>query len=617
MFSSLATNRTASEGRLSASSILTMSGILLIALLFVGCGGGDKNDAPAGIQDDSAVIATVGQENITSNYYEDRLAQLAENELPRKDGQWLDTAADEGKRAFLKILINKELLTQKAIQLGYDQEPNILDARKSMTEYEGGLAMWAEVVGDASRSISEEELQTFYDQMGTEYRCNYVICNFEDDAMEARKFAQTGADWEDVVDQFHDGSKATTGKYEISVPFGQYSSEFEDLVFETALGDVSMPIRTTYGFWIVRVIEIKQNPKPSLEEAKGRVLDITQNRKSGRLRLDFKKMVRAKYNFEINEVALWATFQGVPEGGLMDPATNEPYKRADLKPLDVRSEHLSEILYSYTNGDGEIIEYSVADYKITFDKMGVFQRPKRGDMLGGFRQKLIDEVERGLMNIEAEQRGYFERPDVMAKVNLKVEEAMVTRLYKEVVTFDDKVTADQLTEFWAEHSTEYHVEESRNGHVVICKSRESADKAHKAIMDGKTWKEVLVKFGTDATNKSKGGKTDQIFAISQSPVVEPMFAMNIGDISQPFPVGQDRHAVLQLDNIVPAHDYAMADVSEAIGSRIRQGRQEIAFKELLAQWSDEYGVKIYDENLGALQSWAEMTTPDETLVPIN
>ncbi len=615
MFSSLATSRTASGRSLSISLILTLSGVLLIALLFVGCGGGDK--APAGIQDDSAVIATVGSENITSDYYEDRLAQLAGNELPVEDGQYMDTSTEAGKRAFLKILINKELLTQKAVQLGYDKEPGIQTARKSITEYEGGLAMWADVVGDISRKVTEEELQAFYAQMGTEYVCNYVICNFEDDAMEAREFALTGADWEDVVDKFHDGSPATTGKYEISVPFGQYSSEFEDLVFAEELGGVSMPISTSYGFWIVRVIKINHKDKPSLEESKGRILDITQNRKSGRLRSDFKKEIRAKYEFQIDEVALWATYQGVPEGGLMDPVTNKPYTRDQLKPLDVRSEHLGDILYSYKGRDGNLIEYTVADYKNTFDSMGVFQRPKRSDMLGGFRQKLTDEVERGLMNLEAENRGYFEKPEVVAKVDLKVEEAMVTRLYKEVVTFDDKISPEELEAFWADHKTDYHVEESRSGHLVVCLNRQKADAARKAIMDGKTWAEVLVKFGSDATNKSKGGKTDKIFAVSKSPIVEPLFNLEVGGISQPFPVGSDRFAVVQLENIIAAHDYEMHEVSEAIGGRIRKVRQEDAFVALLDQWGEEFGVVINSENLAGLKSWDVLTAPDDTLVPIN
>lgn len=609
MFSSLAINRTALRRHPASFTVLILS-MVMIAILAAGCGG-DGDD------EKSTILATVGNSEITSDYYEDRLSLLVDGELPVVDGVVQDTATDEGKLAFLEVLINKELLVKKALQLGYDQDSKVALARQSMLEYEGGLQMWNDVVGDISRQISEEELQAFYANMGTEYLCSYVICNFEDDAMEAREFALGGADWDDVVSEYHDGVTAPTGKYEIKVPFGQYSSEFEDLVYETEVGGVSMPITTSYGYWIVRVLSIDHNTKPNMEEAKGHILDVTQNRKKGRLRQNFKKEIRAKYNLNINEVALWATFQGLPETGMMDPATDQPYKREDLIPLDVSTEDLGEVLYSYTSKNDKLLEYTVADYKIIFDEMSVFQRPQKTAMLGGLRQKIIDEVERGLMNLETENRGYFENPLVLAKVEHKVEEIMVTRLYSEVVTFDDRITPEQLQEFWADHKSDYHVEESRSGHLVVCKDRENADLARKALMDGETWKKVLVKYGTDAQNKSQGGKTGQVFAKSKSPLVGAFFGLEMNDFSQPFHVGSDRYAVIQLEKIIAEHDYEMGEVSEALGGRMHKARQEAAFRLLLDEWKAEFGLEIFNKNLAGLKSWEELTARPDNITPIN
>ena len=40
--------------------------------------------------------------------------------------------------------------------------------------------------------------------------------------------------------------------------------------------------------------------------------------------------------------------------------------------------------------DGVKKEYTLLDYKVHFDKMSVFQRPKDSDMLGGLRNKIAD-----------------------------------------------------------------------------------------------------------------------------------------------------------------------------------------------------------------------------------
>lgn len=619
MFSSLASRRTNAMTRPGTSWILILSVALFMALLITGCGGGDKDNNAAGTADDSPILATVGEGEITAYYYEDRLVKLAQNELPVEDGQYMDMSTEAGKLAFLEVLINKELMVQKALQLGYDQDVQVVGARNSMSEYEGGLALWEEVIGEVSRFISDEELADFYEKLGTDYLCHYVICNFEDDALKAREFALTGADWEDVVAQFHDGNPAPSGRYQVKIPYGQYSPEFEDVVFATELGGVSMPITSNYGFWVLRVVDIVHNEKPSLEVAKAQILDVTRNRKVGALRVKFRDEMHEKYELRINEDALWTVYTAMPDQAMMDPVTNEPLKNEDLIDMEVPTEALGEVLLSYRGGEGEQIEMTVAEYQEHFNNMSIFQRPKKGDMLGGFRNKLKDEMSRGMIAVETRERGFLEDPEVVAKVDLKVEEILVTQLYKEVVTFDDKVTSDQLEAFWVDHKDDYYMQETRSGHLVICKNREDADKAREAAMEGTVWRSILVKYGTDMENKKAGGNTGQVPLSHSSPIAEPLFGLEQHGVSQPFPVGNGKYAVVQLDAIVPAHSYELSEVSEAIGGRIRKDRQEAAFKVMLGQWTEELGVTINTENLASLKSWEELTTvvkPDN-LVPRN
>ncbi len=290
-----------------------------------------------------------------------------------------------------------------------------------------------------------------------------------------------------------------------------------------------------------------------------------------------------------------------------------------MKDLEVRTEDLGLIFYSYKGKDGQPVESTVADYKIHFDKMGVFQRPKKEEMLGGLRRKIEDEIERGMMNIEAEKRGYFERADVVAIVDKKIEEIMVTRLYKEAVAYDEKITPEQLAEFWAEHQDEYISPETRAGHLVICLNREKADEAYKAIIDGVSWRKILVDFGTDPNNKQRGGKTDYLGINSPSPLAAKFFALEVGGVSQPFTVNEGNFAVVQLDFIKPSKAYELYEVSEAIGGRMRSKRQEAAFVKILEEWKDEIGVEIFTEKLAELKSWKELTevkVPDN-LVPRN
>ena len=113
------------------SLMLILGGLALVS----GCGGGSGSDK------DDVVLAMVGDHEITGGYYESKLIKLEEKELPRgDDGMILDMAQMEGKKEFLTSLINKELMAQKAIQLGYGNDPQVVGLRETMTMYEAKIA---------------------------------------------------------------------------------------------------------------------------------------------------------------------------------------------------------------------------------------------------------------------------------------------------------------------------------------------------------------------------------------------------------------------------------------------------------------------------------------------
>ncbi len=600
---------------------LGLSAALVAGLLaLAGCGkGGDKPADQAG----DTVLAEVGNAQVTAFEYERRLAKQELKDLPRgEDGATLDMAGLEGKRAFLETLINKELMLQKAIQLGYPNEPQISGARSSLADYHSGMALWEKAIAEPSRTISEEELQDFYDKMDVTRHCRYVITNFLDDAQKARAMAMSGADWDEVAAEYHDGDAPPNGKYEIEVPFGRYGTDFEGPIFAAAIGEVPEPILTTYGYWVVIVDEetrLKSGKKPDLEAAKAQILDTTYNRKMAKLRNDFQEELRVKFKLTIDEDALWICYQGLPEGEvILDPETKEPVPQEQLEPLAIKPADFDRPFYSY-EAEGEVKSYTLGDYKVIFDRMNVFQRPKKNEFLGGLRQKIKTELDKTLVNLEAKDRNLAEDPDVAFLINEKMDEIMVTKLFNEVVKFDERVTPEDLDAFWAGHSHEYTVPRSRNGRMVVCRNRADADKAFAAAMEGVDWRELLVQYGTDRDNKAVAGRLEAVKETATGPVRDALFALKEGEISEPVALDDGRFAVVRFENEIPGRPFDLVEVTDEVGQRIKRIRQEESFQALLAKWREEFPVTVHEENLADLPSWDELTrveTPG-TLVPRN
>ncbi len=594
----------------TAMTLLTLSAMVVILAVLSGCGGGDKD----------AVLATVGKTEILASYYEDRLVKLEENELPRaQDGTTLDMSLLEGKQEFLETLINKEVMVQTAESMGLDNDPNIVNAREALSSYESSQIMWDKVIQDPANTISPEELEAFYAKMGSSRKCQYVICNFRDDAEAAKKMADDGTDWEDVVHQYHDGGDPPSGIYEIQVPFGRYNPEFEDGVFGVEVGEVTDPINSIYGYWVLKVLGEKTGKKPPLEEAKAQILDVTHIRKVSRLKEEFLKSVEEKFELTIHEDALWKCYQGLPGGEtLFREGTQDPRKQDELAPLDIASEDLDMPFYSYMSREGTK-EYTLLDYKIHFDKMSVFQRPKDTEMLGGLRNKIKSDLGKTLLNYEAEDRGMFEDPVVLAKVNIKIEEMMVGKLYSEVVQIDEQVTPEQMEAFWAEHAEDYFARENRAGRLVVCQDVRKAAEARTEAAAGAAWGEILVAYGVDVENKSKAGSLEKIVLNDDNPFSVAMFALQPGELSEPFPLGDGRFGVVLLESVEPRREVEMNEVREAVGQRMRELRKEEMFQSMLAKWKEDIAVETFDDRLAGVASWTELrtVTAPENLVPRN
>ena len=594
--------------------LLPLFGLLLILgglLLVPGCGGGSDSSK------ENLVLAVVNDHEITGAYYESKLAKLEKKELPKdEDGQPLDMGQLSGKKEFLQTLINKELMAQKALQLGYGNDPQIVNIRNSMISYEANLALWAKAVAEPSNTITPKELEDFYARMGEVRRCNYLITNFREDAEAAGQMSQEGADWGEVVAKYHDGVEPPSGKYELSIPYGRFDLSFDTDVFEAEVGGVTPPILTVNGFWVMKVLSIEDKGKPDLEEAKAQILDVVHNRQISLGRKELVEQVRAANEFFINEDVLWTCYQGLPQGEiLIDPVTQEATPKSELLPLDIKPSDMGRVFFGYRT-DGEMEEYTLGDYKARFDRMSVFQRPKATDMLGGLRQKITSEVDKVLMNREAKKRGFFEDPEVVEKVQAKVEEMMVTKLFDEVVTFDEKISSADLQEFWQEHESDYFVPEVRSGRQVICRDEETAAAALKDLEAGLSWREILTQYGIDRNNKSQSGKLTNVRRDSAGPVSEALFALSVDGISEPVALGNGRFALVQMVAVEPGYQQELQGITEAVGQRMKQLRKEEAFQALLGKWAEEFVVTRFEDRLTEVASWEELTATEPLGEPI-
>ena len=107
---------------------------------------------------------------------------------------------------------------------------------------------------------------------------------------------KSGAPFETVVDKYTDC--ADSGGDLGQVTRGQMVEEFEDVVFNLGIGQVSDIFRTRFGFHIAKVYGREPGAVPSLKEARQQIVDELRKQMREKAIDDFIDQLRSKANIE-------------------------------------------------------------------------------------------------------------------------------------------------------------------------------------------------------------------------------------------------------------------------------------------------------------------------------
>jgi parvulin-like peptidyl-prolyl isomerase len=573
----------------------------LVALLALAGGGCSRSP-------EKNVIATIGSRSVTQADYERNLANMQEIDLPRDaQGQIVDTATPEGRLAFLNVIINKDLMALKADDLGLGADQQVVQGTKALRERMATKVMKADLIEKPLVQISDAEIAEYYGNLQTKRKCSFIICNFIEDAAKARQEIVAGKPWEDVADKYNDGSRGPTGDYTVDFPWGQMDDTFERAIWSLKQGEISQPFLTVYGYWLVRVDRVDAVRVQPLEGAfRQRVLASIRNRKMNLVQRAFFEESRRKHDFKLDETGLWIVFQGLPEDEiLIDPSTDKPTPREQLKPLNIPLGDYDKFLYQVRRED-KLETWTVGDYKQFYDKLNVFERSKRSELMGGLRGKLIQVVEEQLLIEEARERGFLDDPRVDAYVNEKRERMLVTRLHDQVVPADMEVQPEELASYWRDNRARLDLPEQRYGKIILCASEQIAQQVRIEAAAGKPWDELLKLYSSDQTNKQNRGNYGPVLANAVGSHVKPIFAVARGDLSAVFKFDRS-WAVARVDSIGAPRARELDEVAGEVGEILKQRHQEEKMLQMLAEWRQQFPVKIHARRLDKARSWEQLT----------
>ena len=228
--------------------------------------------------ENNRVLASVGGQPITESDLESAVARMS-------SGRGRNFNTPEGRQAVLEQLIVRELFLQ--------------DARKSMLEYDPAFKAQLQQVKDELLyqfavtktlervKVTEEEIQNFYTENPEEFKgqetvaASHILVDTEEKANEILAAVQNGEiTFEDAAMQYSSCPSKARGGSLGEFGHGQMVPEFDQACFSMEEGQIAGPVKTQFGYHLIR-LDKKNEPKPvKLSEAREMIREHLMEEKS-------------------------------------------------------------------------------------------------------------------------------------------------------------------------------------------------------------------------------------------------------------------------------------------------------------------------------------------------
>lgn len=268
-----------------------MVGALALSVVLAGCSS-TKED----------VVATVDGENITKDALYETLVKVSGAEA-------LEALIDE---KIVQMEIKKEKITISEEETDAEIE-NFIEEAGGEDAFNNALEMSGMKMDDFKKEINQylsirklmeplvevtdEDVKTYFEENKETYdqaeqvEARHILVEDEALANDLAKQLKDGADFAELAKEH-----STDGSAEMGGDLGFFSrgdmvAEFEEKSFAMAIGDISEPVKSSFGFHIIELLDKKEAKEASLEDFK---TEIEEKLFEGKMQTEYVSWLEEK-----------------------------------------------------------------------------------------------------------------------------------------------------------------------------------------------------------------------------------------------------------------------------------------------------------------------------------
>ena len=246
---------------------------------------------------DNKVLARVAGRDITSDYITEVISRYPAQQQAMMDNE-------QGRRNILEQAIAFELMYELGKETGIDASAEYVDQMNKIAKELLAQIVMKKTLDEVT--VLDEEVLKYYNENQEAFKepanvtAKHILVDSEELAKEIReKIASNELSFEDAAAQYSSCPSKEQGGNLGAFSKGMMVPEFEEVAFVLPVGEVSDPVKTQFGYHLIKVADKKEDSVKAFEEIKEDALKQLLNQRQEQKYLDLIKELRNKYTVEM------------------------------------------------------------------------------------------------------------------------------------------------------------------------------------------------------------------------------------------------------------------------------------------------------------------------------
>lgn len=576
------------------------------ALVLVGLAVASISAGCSSVEEKPIVVVTdkegvIEPRELTVGYVNERMSKVPGPTLPPVGGE-------EGKRMFLRDIVNKELLVSAGLKAGIDKSEQMAELLELTRQDEAGAMLEDDLINKPGE-VTQKEVEEYYALRDVSFQLQQMTFLSKEKADEAyRRVTEGGEDFGKVCVEMSDGANAAERGMRPLDTWRELHPVIMDAIADLEKGDITPPIEIGETYHIYKVLSRK--PPAEQRPLEGNHLQaITFEARTHKREVlkrevysEWIKSANVVYDEENVELAAQRIGEKLDEifpENLRELPFEERVKYAHMKVVPEFSEEEAVRELVSFEIDGQEYTWTLGDLAREIDAMPGIETPKSEDprVVRGFVARYIHLKKR---ENEIEKRGYMDSAELAEHLEKKKEEFLVNLAYQQLVQSKvEEPTGHDVRAWFRENREKFKEPEAVDVQQIFVETEAEANTIVQRLREGSaTFTELVREKSTEEWSRAKDGiikkyhkgerRLDYLQGVA--------FDLEVGEISEPFEA-PGAYAVIKVLAKYPERLLESRELGDKIKEAYMAEKTEEAMQEFLAKMREETEIEIVDENL--------------------